>query len=78
MLKKIRIFGYIDGIPTSIHDNVLKRYFQGKKSEHILISSELAYWITEKFCIDKEIYEGAVKIFNKKSSEDKSVTQIFE
>ena len=65
VLKKIQIFGYIDGIPTSINDNVLKRYFQGKKREQIITSSELNYWITERFCVDKEIYERAIEIFNK-------------
>ncbi len=39
VLKKIQIFGYIDGIPTSINDNVLKQYFQGKKREQIITSS---------------------------------------
>lgn len=68
VLKKIQIFGYIDGIPTSINDNILKRYFQGKKREHNLTSSELTYWITEKFCIDKKIYQTATEIFNEKTS----------
>ncbi|PFT61692.1 hypothetical protein COK67_21620 [Bacillus cereus] len=68
VLKKIQIFGYIDGILTSINDNVLKRYFQGKKREQIITSSELNYWITERFCVDKEIYERAIEIFNEKSS----------
>ena len=72
------IFGYIDGIPTSINDNVLKRYFQGKKREQIITSSELNYWITERFCVDKEIYERAIEIFNKKSSNSKSVTHEIE
>ena len=66
VLKKIQIFGYIDGIPTSINDNVLKRYFQGKKREHNLTSFELTYWITERFRIDQEIFERAIKIFNEK------------
>ena len=65
VLNKIQIFGYIDSIPTSINDNVLKRYFQGKKREQIITSSELNYWITERFCVDKEIYERAIEIFNK-------------
>jgi len=68
VLKKIQIFGYIDGIPTSIHDNVLKRYFQGKKSEHILTSSELTYWITERFCIDRKMYQTAINIFSEQTS----------
>lgn len=68
VLKKIQIFGYIDGIPTSINDNVLKRYFQGKKREQIITSSELNYWITERFCINQEICERAIEIFNEKSS----------
>ncbi|GLV64360.1 hypothetical protein Bmyc01_30300 [Bacillus mycoides] len=68
VLKKIQIFGYIDGVPTSINDNVLKRYFQGKKREHSLTSSELAYWITERFCIDKEMYQAATNIFNETTS----------
>lgn len=67
VFKKIQIFGYIDCIPTSIHDNVLKLYFQGKKRELNVTSSELTYWITERFRIDKEIYTKAFKIFNKKS-----------
>ena len=78
VLKKIQIFGYIDGIPTSINNNVLKRYFQGKKREHIITSSELNYWITERFCVDKEIYERAIEIFNEKSSNSKSVTHGIE
>ncbi|CDN36221.1 hypothetical protein [Bacillus thuringiensis] len=78
VLKKIQIFGYIDGIPTSINDNVLKRYFQGKKREHNLTSFELTYWITERFRIDQEIFERAIKIFNEKSSNNKNVTQSFE
>ncbi|MGD6888050.1 hypothetical protein [Bacillus mobilis] len=51
----------------SFNDNFLKQYFQGKKSEHNLTSSELAYWITEKFCIDKEMYQTATTIFNEKT-----------
>ena len=78
VLKKIQIFGYIDGIPTSINDNVLKQYFQGKKKEHNLTSFELTYWITERFRIDQEIFERAIKIFNEKSSNNKNVTQSFE
>lgn len=68
ILNKIQIFSYNNDIPTSINDNVLKRYFQGKKSEHSLASSELAYWITERFCIDKEMYQTAIKIFNEQTS----------
>ena len=75
VLKKIQIFGYIDGIPTSINNNVLKRYFQGKKREESLTSSELNYWTTERFCVDKEIYERTIEIFNIKSSNSKGVTQ---
>ncbi|MEH7435731.1 hypothetical protein V7171_28415, partial [Bacillus thuringiensis] len=52
VLKKIQIFGYIDGIPTSINNNVLKQYSQGKKIEQSLTFSELNYWITERFCIN--------------------------
>ncbi|MES9754538.1 hypothetical protein ABWK33_28105 [Bacillus wiedmannii] len=52
----------------SFNDNVLKQYFQGKKSEYSLTSSELAYWITEEFCIDKEMYQTATTIFNEKTS----------
>lgn len=43
--------------------------------EHILSPSELTYWITKKFCIDKEIYERAIKISTKKSSNTESGTQ---
>ncbi|OJD59884.1 hypothetical protein BAU26_16920 [Bacillus sp. N35-10-4] len=68
VLKKIQIFGYINGIPTSINDNVLKRYFQGKKIEQSLTYSGLNYWITERFCINQEICERAIEIFNEKSS----------
>ncbi len=67
VLKKIQIFGYIDGIPTSINDNVLKRYFQGKKREHNLTSSELTYWITGRFCVVKKMYQTATRIFNEKT-----------
>lgn len=68
VLKKIQIFGYIDGIPTSINNNVLKQYSQGKKIEKSLTSSGLNYWITERFCINQEICERAIEIFNEKSS----------
>ncbi|WP_430476882.1 hypothetical protein [Bacillus cereus] len=68
VLKKIQIFGYIDGVPTSINGNVLKLYFEDKKREHILCLSQLNYWITEKFCIDKEKYQTATEIFNQKTS----------
>ncbi len=68
VLKKIQIFGYIDGIPTSINGNVLKRYFQGKKRERNLTSSELAYWMTERFCIDRKMYQTAITIFNERTS----------
>jgi len=63
----IRIFGYIDGVPTSIKENVLKLYFEDKKREHILSTSQLNYWITEKICIDKEIYQTVTEIFNQKT-----------
>ncbi|EJQ51807.1 hypothetical protein A6283_15865 [Bacillus wiedmannii] len=55
----------------SFNDNVLKRYFQGKKSEHSLTTSEIAYWITKRFCIDKEMYQTATTIFNEKTSKNK-------
>ncbi len=64
----IRISDYIDGVPTSIKSNVLKLYFEDKKREHFLIPSQLNYWITKKFCIDKEIYQTATEIFNQKTS----------
>lgn len=75
VLKKIQIFGYVDSVPTSINGNVLKQYFADEKMEHILSTSELTYWITKKFCIDKEIYERAIEIFTKKSSNIESGTQ---
>ncbi|KMP29755.1 hypothetical protein TU50_11370 [Bacillus wiedmannii] len=59
----------------SFNDNVLKRYFQGKKSEHSLTSSELAYWITERFCIDRKMCQTATTIFNEKTSKKQAVTQ---
>lgn len=36
MLQNIQIFGYINGIPTSLNDNVLKQYFQYEKVERHL------------------------------------------
>lgn len=36
-------------------ETYIYRIFQGKKREHNLTSSELTYWITKRFCIDKEI-----------------------
>ncbi|MGN4819069.1 hypothetical protein [Bacillus cereus group sp. MYBK139-2] len=51
---------------------------KGKKREQSLTSSELNYWITERFCIDKEIYERAIEVFNKKSLNSKSVTHEIE
>ncbi|HHK5533680.1 TPA: hypothetical protein ACQUHH_002063 [Bacillus mobilis] len=51
---------------------------KGKKKEHNLTSFELTYWITEKFRIDQEIFERAIKISNEKSSNNKNVTQSFE
>ncbi len=55
----------------SFNDNVLKQYFQGKKKECILTSSELTYWITGRFCIVKKMYQTATTIFNEKTSKNK-------
>ncbi len=53
---------------ASINGDALKLYFEDKKREHILSLSQLNYWITEKFCIDKKIYQTATEIFNQKTS----------
>lgn len=68
MLQNIQIFGYINGIPTSLNDNVLKQYFQHEKVERHLNPDELREWVTEKFQIDQQMYENALSIFNEKKT----------
>jgi hypothetical protein len=65
-LKDIMIFGYIDDIPTSITNNVLKQYFKDQKVELQLNDEELEYWITQKFNMDLELYKAAVEIFQRR------------
>jgi arylamine N-acetyltransferase len=62
-LKDIMIFGYIDDVPTSVTNNVLKQYFKDQKVELQLNDEELEYWITQKFNMDIELYKAAVEIF---------------
>ncbi|ADU32208.1 arylamine N-acetyltransferase [Evansella cellulosilytica] len=66
VLREIQIFGYINGVPTSLKKNVLKQHFQTGKTEKVLNKGEVEYWVTKLFGIDKDIYYKALKIYENK------------
>lgn len=66
VLREIQVFGYIDGVPTSLKNNVLKQHFQTGKSEKILNQVEKLHWVTEHFGIDKSLYLKALEIYENK------------
>lgn len=61
-IREISIFGYIDDVPVSLKNNKLKQHFESGKLESELSEEETEYWITERFGIDKSLYDQAVDI----------------
>lgn len=70
-LKEILNFGYIDGVATSLTNNVVKQYFLDQKFEYQLTEEEILFWVTEKFHIDADIYNEAKAIYNEYWEKDK-------
>ncbi|WP_216827599.1 arylamine N-acetyltransferase [Alkalihalobacterium elongatum] len=60
VLKEIQIFGYIDGVPTSIKNQTLKQHFKTGTSQKELNKKEMEYWLTERFGMDAELYKRAL------------------
>lgn len=66
VLKDIRIFGYLDGVPTSITNDTLKQHFSEQVMEQILNEEELKFWITERFKMNYDLYVQAMEIFERR------------
>lgn len=66
VLKDILIFAYVDGVPTSINNDVLKQYFAEGKLERTLTVSDMELFITERLGIDRVLYHDALKIYQEK------------
>lgn len=66
VLKDLMIYGYVDGIPTSITNSTLKQHFSDKKFEQNLSAEELEFWIRDRFNMNYELYKKAVEIFHRR------------
>lgn len=66
-LKKIRIFSYINDIPSSLENNVLKQYFLDKKVESVIPSANLDRFISDYFGMDKKLVQKALRIHEEKT-----------
>ena len=58
-LTALSIFSYIDGVPTSLKNGVLKRYQQDGLRERRISDDEALDWIEGRFGMDPEIYVEA-------------------
>ncbi|WP_163101570.1 arylamine N-acetyltransferase [Peribacillus alkalitolerans] len=65
-LKEIQIFGYVDGVPTSLKNNTLKQHFTHEKRETILNPTQLELFITERFRMDWNLYKDALERYESK------------
>lgn len=65
-LKKTRIFSYVNDIPSSLENNVLKQYFYDKKVESIIPPRKLARFITDYYRMDQELVQKALQIHEEK------------
>jgi hypothetical protein len=65
MLKDLLVFGYIDGVPTSLTTNTLKQFFPNGMVTKTLTDEEVIEWI-QAFKIDKNLYLQAKEIFNRR------------
>jgi arylamine N-acetyltransferase len=66
VLKEMRIFAYVDGIPTSLNNNVLKQYFTNEVSEKVLTHEDVVFYITKHFGVDLDFYEKTRRIYDTK------------
>jgi arylamine N-acetyltransferase len=66
VLKELRIFAYVDDIPTSLNNHVLKQYFPIEVRETVLSEEEVGTYITEHFGIDCDFYKEAREIYKSK------------
>lgn len=62
-LQSIFIYGYIDGVITSLIDFRLKRYIGGEVEERQLTEEQRAEWV-DRFGIDQGLYEQAKRVFS--------------
>ncbi|MFV8827808.1 arylamine N-acetyltransferase [Alkalihalobacterium sp. APHAB7] len=65
VLKEIQIFGYIDGVPTSIKNQTLKQHIKTGTTQNELTKKEMEYWVTERFGMDAALYKKALATYQK-------------
>ncbi|MDX8365565.1 arylamine N-acetyltransferase [Cytobacillus sp. IB215665] len=63
VLREIQVYGYIDGVPTHLKNNIIKQYFKYGKIECELNEEEREEWIIGRFGIDKSIYLNALSVY---------------
>jgi arylamine N-acetyltransferase len=71
VLKDILIFTYVDDVPTSINNLVVKQYFPNEKLEKTLTDEEMESFLTEKLGINQPLYKEALSIYRQKHNIDK-------
>lgn len=62
-LREVQIFGYIDGVPTSLKNNIVKQHFPSGKVVRELNEEETEEWVINRFGIDKAIYHKALGVY---------------
>lgn len=62
MLKDLLVFGYIEGVPTSLTTNTLKQFYSNQVVTKELTDEEVIEWI-KAFKIDINLYLQAKEIF---------------
>jgi arylamine N-acetyltransferase len=64
-LTRLSIFSYVDGVPTSLSNGILKQYYQDRQEERGLSPGEVLDWVEFKFRIDPQVYKEAKALHRK-------------
>jgi arylamine N-acetyltransferase len=64
-LNRLSIFSYVDGVPTSLSNGILKQSYQDRQEERGLSPSEVLDWVEFKLRIDPQVYEEAEVLHRK-------------
>ncbi|QOR67011.1 arylamine N-acetyltransferase [Cytobacillus suaedae] len=68
MLKDLLVFGYIDGVPTSLTTNTLKQFLPDQVVTSTLTDQEVVD-VIKAFKIDRNLYLQAKEIFQRRQSQ---------
>lgn len=64
-LQDVRLYSYIDQVPTSITTRLLTQHSLEHKLEQELSDDELRYWVSERFKMDWDMFQEGIQVFKR-------------